>query len=430
MPDSSAGGLRPPGFLYHTSSGNQQLNCEKVSLAALAARFGTPLYVYSQATLAERFRVLTTAFRDFPHTICYSVKANSNLSLLRELARLGAGFDVVSGGELERVLRASKRVAAKTVFSGVGKTADEIDVALSAGILLFNMESEGELELLAQRAAHLKKKARVALRVNPDVPAETHPYISTGQREHKFGVAIQPAISLYRQAAAIKSFEVCGVSVHIGSQICEMQPFAAAMQRVAQLVGALQKEGLAIRYVDAGGGLGIPYRGSDDFVVRAVEYAQAILTPLRKLKVHLLLEPGRAIVGPAGVLVTRVLYSKKNGSKRFVVVDAAMNDLLRPSHYNAQHEFVPVAPGGGHKAAFDVVGPICETGDFLARDRELEELQAGDLLAVLDTGAYGMSLASNYNSRPRAAEVLVNGSKVRLIRRREKIKDMLAAESM
>lgn len=426
MPESNAGNLRPPGFLYRSS----QLNCEKLSLTVLADRFNTPLYVYSQAAVRERFRVLNTAFRGFPHTICYSVKANSNLSLMRELARLGAGFDVVSGGELERVLRVSKRLAAKVVFSGVGKTADEIDIALRAGILLFNVESEDELHLLAERTARAKKKARVALRVNPDVPADTHPYISTGLREHKFGVPIHQALELYRQAAVIKNFDVCGVSVHIGSQICETEPFGASMQRVSELVTTLQKEGTPIRYVDAGGGLGISYTGPDDFAVRAVNYAQAVLTPLRKHKLHLLLEPGRAIVGPAGVLLTRVLYRKQNGNKQFVVVDAAMNDLLRPTLYNAQHEIVPVAPRGGRNAAFDVVGPICETGDFLARDRVMEEAQPGDLLAVLDAGAYGMSLASNYNSRPRAAEVLVDGSKVRLIRRRETIKDLLATESL
>ncbi|MCI0348729.1 MAG: diaminopimelate decarboxylase [Acidobacteriales bacterium] len=430
MAESNAGSLRPPGFLYRGTASDRQLYCEKTRLTALAERFGTPLYVYSQATVGERFRVLNTAFRDFPHTICYSVKANSNLSLLRELARLGAGFDVVSGGELERVLRVSRRLGAKTVFSGVGKTAEEMDDALRAGILLFNVESQAELHLLAERAARLKKKAAIALRVNPDVPTETHPYISTGLREHKFGVPIQQALPIYRQAATIKHLQISGVSVHIGSQICEMEPFAASMQRVSQLVTTLQKEGFVIRYVDAGGGLGISYSGHDDFPVCAVNYAQAILTPLRKLNVHLLLEPGRAIVGPAGALVTRVLYTKQNGSKRFVVVDAAMNDLLRPSLYNAHHEIVPVTARAGSKAVFDVVGPICETGDFLARDRELEEVQPADLLAILDCGAYGISLASNYNSRPRAAEVLVNGNKVRMIRRRETIKDLLAAESL
>jgi diaminopimelate decarboxylase len=268
----------------------------------------------------------------------------------------------------------------------------------------------------------------VALRINPDVAAETHPYISTGQREHKFGVSVQQALALYRKAAAVKHFDVCGISVHIGSQICDPQPFAAAMQRLSDLAGTLQQHGINLRYVDAGGGLGIPYDGPDDFAVRAVTYAQALLTPLRKLKVHLLLEPGRAIIGPAGALLTRVLYVKQNGRKKFLIVDAAMNDLLRPALYNARHEIVPVQPRGRPRSTFDVVGPICETGDFIARDRELEEPQPGDLLAILDTGAYGMSLASNYNSRPRAAEVLVNGSKARIISRRETVRDLIRKE--
>src|SRR5688572_19477840 len=300
MPEPSAGSVRPPGFHYRGTGNGRQLSCERVELTSLAERLGTPLYVYSQAIVRERLRILDAAFRGFPHTLCYSVKANSNLSLLREFARMGAGFDVVSGGELERVLRVSRKTAAKTVFSGVGKTAAELDAALRAGILLFNVESEGELDLLAERAARIKKKARIALRVNPDVPAETHPYISTGLREHKFGIPLQQALPLYRRAREVSHFEVCGVSVHIGSQICEAEPFAAAMQRVSELVSALEKENFNVRYVDAGGGLGISYRGADDFPVRAVNYAQAILTPLRKFKTHLLLEPGRAIVAPAG----------------------------------------------------------------------------------------------------------------------------------
>ena len=428
MPEHGADSLRPPGFHYDSDGVGREVMCERADVASLAARFGTPLYIYSLATLRERFRVLDTAFGDFPHSLCYSVKANSNLSLMRELARMGAGFDVVSGGELERVLRISRKAARETVFSGVGKTKDEIDQGLRARILLFNVESAGELELLAERAARLKKTAPVALRVNPDVPAETHPYISTGLREHKFGIGIREALARYRKAAALKQFDVCGVSVHIGSQICDTEPFAAAMQRVSDLCAQLLKEGLKIRYIDAGGGLGIPYYDPDDFAVRAVSYAHAVLTPVRMFKVRLLLEPGRAIIGPAGILLTRVLYVKENGAKRFLVVDAAMNDLLRPSLYNAYHEIVPVHSRGGCKSAFDVVGPVCETGDFFARDRQLEELQPGDLLAVLDTGAYGMSLASNYNSRARPAEVLVSGSKARLIRRRETMKDLAATE--
>jgi len=428
MPERGAREVRPPGFQYLGSNANRDLTCEKTSLSAIVARFGTPLYVYSQACIRERFKTLDRAFRSFPHHICYSVKANSNLALLRLLLRMGAGFDVVSGGELQRVLRVSRKAAGKTVFSGVGKTADEMDEALRASILLFNVESESELELLAERAARQKKQAPVALRINPDVSADTHPYISTGLREHKFGIPIERALAVYRQAARWKQIDICGISLHIGSQICESEPFAAAMQRLSELVRRLQDERFRIRYVDAGGGLGIPYNGADDFAARAASYATAVLTPLRQLKARLLLEPGRAIVGPAGVLLTRVLYLKQNGNKRFIVVDAAMNDLIRPALYNAHHEIVPVKPTGGSRGVFDVVGPICESGDFFARDRELEEPQPGDVLAILDAGAYGMSLASNYNSRPRPAEVLVNGKNVRLIRRRETVKDLFRQE--
>ena len=430
MPERGAGEVRPPGFEYLGSSTNQQLACENTPLSALAARFGTPLYVYSEAGIRERFKVLDRAFRSFPHHICYSVKANSNLALLRLLFRMGAGFDVVSGGELQRVLHISRKAAGSTVFSGVGKTAEEMDEALRAKILLFNVESESELELLAERAGRQRRQAPVALRINPDVPADTHPYISTGLREHKFGIPIEQALALYRQASRWKQLDICGISLHIGSQIRETEPFAAAIERLSALVRRLQEERFRIRYVDAGGGLGIPYNGADDFAARAASYATAILAPLRQLKVRLLLEPGRAIVGPAGVLITRVLYVKQNGSKRFIVVDAAMNDLIRPALYNAHHEIVPVKPDGGSRGVFDVVGPICESGDFFARDRELEEPQPGDVLAILDAGAYGMSLASNYNSRPRPAEVLVNGKKVRLIRRRETARDLFKQERL
>jgi len=428
MPERGAGEVRPPGFRYLRSTANQELTCEKTSLSSLATRFGTPLYVYSEASIRERFKTLDRAFRSFPHQICYSVKANSNLALLGLLLGMGAGFDVVSGGELQRVLRVSRKAAGKTVFSGVGKTAQEMDDALRAKILLFNVESESELELLAERAARQKKRAPVALRINPDVPADTHPYISTGLREHKFGIPIERALAIYRQAARWKQLDICGISLHIGSQICETEPFAAAIERLSELVRRLQEEGFRIRYVDAGGGLGIPYQATDDFPARAASYAAAVLTPLRNLKVRLLLEPGRAIVGPSGVLLTRVLYLKQNGSKRFIVVDAAMNDLIRPALYNAHHEIIPVKPASGSNGMFDVVGPICESGDFFARDREMEEPQPGDVLAILDAGAYGMSLASNYNSRPRPAEVLVNGKHVRLIRRRETVKDLFKQE--
>jgi diaminopimelate decarboxylase len=415
-----------------TSRGvKETLHCEGVSLAQLARQYGTPLYVYSASSIRERFQVLDDAFAKIPHSICYSVKANPNLSILKLLAKSGAGFDVVSGGELERVLRADKKAAAKVVFSGVGKTTEEMDAALRAGILLFNLESEPEMELLASRAAQLRTRAQIAFRVNPDVPAETHPYISTGLREHKFGVPIRSARELYRKAARHKELQFAGISVHIGSQITDLRPFTATMKRVARLMQQLRDDGHDIDYLDAGGGLGIDYFRSqkNDFTAIAQKYAQAILKPLAGECDHLLLEPGRSLVGRAGVLLMRVLYRKQNGRKRFLVVDAGMNDLIRPSLYNAHHEIVPVSRRSGRKLeTVDVVGPICESGDFLARDRKLPRMEEGELLAIRDVGAYGMSLASNYNSRPRAAEVLVDGKMVKVIRRRETIKGMLEEE--
>ena len=398
-------------------------------LTALAEKFGTPLYVYSATTIRERFRTFDLAFSRARHTVCYSVKANSNLAVLGLLHRLGAGFDVVSGGELARVLRVDRRAGEDVVFSGVGKTAAEFNEALRAGILMFNVESESELAALARCAAKAKKQARVAVRVNPHIETETHPYISTGLREHKFGVAIEQAREIYARIREEKYLEAAGVSVHIGSQITDMEPFQQAMMRVAELVRQLAGDGHHIRYVDAGGGLGISYKDEDDFPARAKAYAQAVLGPLRGLNVHLLLEPGRALVGPAGALLTRVLYIKTNDHKRFIVVDAAMNDLLRPALYAAYHEIVPVERrGGASSAEVDIVGPVCETGDFLARDRLMPLLSEGVLLAVLDTGAYGMALASNYNTRGRPAEILVQGDKARLIRRRETAQDLMQGE--
>ena len=370
------------------------------------------------------------AFAAQPHTICYSVKANSNLAILKLLAAMGSGFDIVSGGELQRVLRADRKAATRVVFSGVGKQVDEIDLALRSGILLFNVESAGELELLSARATHLRKNAPFAIRVNPDVAAETHPYISTGLHEHKFGVPWRDAADLYRVAAANRRMQAAGISVHIGSQITDVAPFREAMQRVAELVVALRQQGHDIRWVDAGGGLGIFYRDGEtsSFAETARQYAEAVLAPVRGLRVHLLLEPGRAIVGPAGVLLTRVLYRKRNGKKQFLIVDAAMNDLLRPTLYGAYHEIVPVIAAKSAPEIVDIVGPVCETGDFLARERRMPAMKEGDLLAVLDVGAYGMSLASNYNSRPRPAEVLVDGRRSKLIRRRETLRDLLSTE--
>jgi diaminopimelate decarboxylase len=422
---------RPPAFI----SKNNELHCEDVPLTQLAEKFGTPLYVYSATAVRERYRLLDRAFRSVKHTICYSVKANSNLSLLRLLAGLGAGFDIVSAGELERVRLARKQALGKVVFSGVGKTEDELLLALRNNILLFNIESEGELELLARCAARLRKAASIAFRVNPDVPADTHPYISTGLREHKFGVPITAARALYAEAAKQKFLRIAGISLHIGSQIGDVTPFRLAMERVTELAGQLAVDGREIRMIDVGGGLGISYDSSSpvDFKDLARRYADAVIQPLRTLKKrlpHLLLEPGRSIVAPAGVLLTRVLNQKSNGAKRFTIVDAAMNDLIRPSLYRARHEITPVVlRNSPQMQVSDVAGPVCESGDFLARDAELPTTIPGDYLCILDAGAYGMSLSSNYNTRLRAAEVLVEGRRAKLVRQRENIKDLLKPET-
>jgi diaminopimelate decarboxylase len=431
---------RLSGFTYRESqrgsargSEHSVLHAEEVALPSLADRYGTPFYVYSSATIRERYRIFDHAFRGIPHSVCYSVKANSNLSILRLLAKMGCGFDVVSGGELERVLTADRKAAKKVVFSGVGKTREELKAALKAGILLFNVESESELWALAECADQLRKTAPLALRVNPDVAAETHPYISTGLRQHKFGVPIRAARALYAKASGSRGLKARGVSVHIGSQIVDVTPFGEAMARVAELVRLLRSDAHEIDYVDAGGGLGIAYDHADapDFSDYTAAYANALATPLRGLGLHLLLEPGRSIVGPAGVLLTSVIYKKENDGKRFVVVDAGMNDLIRPALYGAYHQIVAVSrtsAGATAREIVDVVGPVCETGDFFAHDRELPVVAEGGLLAILDAGAYGMALASNYNTRPRPAEVLVTGKSAKVIRKRESVKDLLQAE--
>ena len=434
--------LRPPAFAYscggerpaRPTDSNAELYCESVSLQSLAGAHGTPLYVYSTAMIRARMQAFASAFHSVPYTLCYSVKANSTLAILRLVAGEGAGFDVVSGGELQRVLGVSKKAAATVVFSGVGKTAAEMELALRSGILLFNIESASELTLLAKTAAHLKKRAAVAVRVNPDVSAKTHPYISTGLHQHKFGVPIPEADALYAQAAKEPYLTVAGVSVHIGSQITDVASFQAALERVADLIQTLRSRGHDIRYIDAGGGLGISYKGAQpSFEKQIAAYAKAVTRPLRGLDLHLLLEPGRSIVGPAGVLLTRVLYRKTNHRKRFLIVDAAMNDLVRPSLYGAYHEIVPVVQSSQAKNSHaaettDVVGPICETGDFFARDRKLPLVNEGDLLAILDVGAYGSVLSSNYNTRGRVAEVLVDGKKAKVIRRAETFQDLLRLE--
>lgn len=408
---------------------NRILHCDAANLSTLADEHGTPLYVYSARQINHRYQLFADVFAGRPHTICYAVKANSSLAILRLLAEQGAGFDIVSGGELERVRKAYKPALKKVVFSGVGKQIPEIDAALRADVLLFNVESEAELQLLAARAEALGKTARFALRVNPDVFAETHPYISTGLSEHKFGIDIKAARAIYRRAAKSKWLDPAGVSVHIGSQIRKVAPFAAALARVASLIADLRTDGHDIRYVDAGGGLGIDYSSADfDPAQEVKKYAAAITKGLAKEPAHLILEPGRFIVAQAGGLLTRVLYVKKNGAKTFVITDAAMNDLIRPALYHAHHEILPVKQSGKSGIKVDVVGPVCESGDFFARDRALPAVKPGDLVLLLDAGAYGMSQTSNYNTRTRPAEVLVEGAKTRLIRRRETMRDLLAPE--
>ena len=415
----------PRPFTY----ANGRLTCSGADLTELAERFGTPLYVYSADAIRERVAMLQTEFSTVPHTICYAVKANSSLAILKLLGELGCGFDIVSGGELERVRRADPAALSRVVISGVGKQIWEIDAALNADILLFNVESEAELELLATRAQALSKTARIALRVNPDVFAETHPYISTGLREHKFGIAIERAREVYRRAVQLPGIDPAGVSVHIGSQIRAVEPFAESLKRVRSLVEELRSDGLKIRFVDGGGGFGIEYgTAAFDPAARVAEYAAAIRMVLNGLDAHLLLEPGRFLVAQAGALLTRVLYTKQNGTKHFVITDAAMNDLIRPALYHAHHEILPVIADGRPSQTADIVGPVCETGDFFARDRLTPELRSGDLAVLLDAGAYGMSLASHYNTRVHPAEVLIEAGHPRLIRRRETLDDLLAAE--
>jgi diaminopimelate decarboxylase len=405
------------------------LHCGKVSLDTLARRYGTPLYVYSADQIVERLGLFQEALKHRDHLVCYAVKASSSLAILKLLAGHGAGFDIVSGGELERVLAAAPEAVERVVFSGVGKTAAEIDLALAAGILQFNVESEAELALLAARAKKLKRRARFALRVNPDVFADTHPYISTGLREHKFGIDIRKARRIYNGAAGNRWIEAYGVSVHIGSQIRSAAPFGAAMERVYKLVAELRRDGIVLQAIDAGGGLGIDYHGGPfDAAAKVAEYTAAIEKALSGFEGRLLMEPGRFLVAQAGALVARVLQVKRNGKKTFVITDAAMNDLIRPALYQAHHDIVPVRPSAGRPRIVDVVGPVCETGDFFARDRKLAPVEPGDLVALLDVGAYGMAQSSNYNTRPRAAEVLVEGGKARLIRRRETVADLLGPE--
>ena len=409
-------------FNYHEG----ELCAESVPLEHVAERFGTPCYVYSRATLERHWHAFDRSLSGRPHLVCYAVKANSNLAVLNVLARLGSGFDIVSIGELERVLAAGG-AAGKIVFSGVGKREDEMRRALEIGIRCFNVEVPGELDRLNRIAGEMALKAPVSLRVNPDVDAKTHPYISTGLKENKFGIDIGLALSEYERAAALPHLEVVGVDCHIGSQLTSTGPFLDALDRVLELAEALHQRGIHLRHLDLGGGLGIRYR--DEQPPEPDELASAVNTRLKDAPYEILIEPGRAIVGNAGILLTRVEYLKSNSVKNFAIVDAAMNDLLRPALYNAWQAILPVHEGGNGEAnIWDIVGPICETGDFLGKDRELA-IRQGDLLAVRSAGAYGFCMSSNYNSRPRPAEVMVDGDKAHLVRARESVADLFMGEN-
>jgi diaminopimelate decarboxylase len=405
---------------------NGELYAEGVPMARIAAEYGTPCYVYSKAALEGAYREFTAGLEGRDALVCYAMKANSNLAILSTFAKLGAGFDIVSGGELRRVLAAGGS-ASKVIFSGVGKSVAEIEFALDQGIACFNIESAPELERVAQVAARLGKTAPISLRVNPDVDAGTHPYISTGLKENKFGVAFDEAIALYRRASALPSLRVEGIDCHIGSQLTDISPLLEALDKMLGLIDALDREGIAIHHLDLGGGLGITY--TDETPPDPRTYMREVIKRVGDRKLKLMFEPGRNLVGNAGVLLTRVEHLKQTPSKHFAIIDAAMNDLLRPSLYEAYHRILPVAERAGTKQHYDIVGPVCESGDFLGHDRELA-LEEGDLLAVMSAGAYGMVMSSNYNTRPRAAEVMVDGERAHLIRKRERVEDLYAGESI
>jgi len=419
------GPLAKPMEAFRYESG--QLHCENSALEPLAERFGTPLYAYSQAAIEGNYARLEESLAALPHLICYSVKANSNLKILNLLRQAGAGFDVVSGGELARALRAGA-LADGIVFSGVGKTEEEIDAGLGAGIRMFNIESTGELELIDLRARSLGKPARIAIRVNPEVEAQTHPYIATGQMIHKFGVPKDEALELYRRAAGSSHLKIRGVACHIGSQILTVEPFFEALDEILELACQLQGEGIRIEDLDLGGGYGIRYADEQPLDFGALR--RGLEKRLAGVNHRLVVEPGRALVGDAGILLTRVLQVKRNREKSFIIVDAGMNDLIRPALYGSYHRIVPVRDCGREELYADVVGPLCETGDFLAQDREMPAVEPGELLAILAAGAYGFVLASNYNSRPRPAEVLIHGSEAELIRAREDLEDLLEGEAL
>ncbi|MBU2253147.1 MAG: diaminopimelate decarboxylase [Proteobacteria bacterium] len=406
---------------------DDKLFCEEVSVQKIAREVGTPFYLYSHRTLLHHFRVFDTAFAEVPHIVCFAVKANSNTAILRIFVREGGGVDLVSGGELYRALKAGADPG-KIVYSGVGKREDEIDFALKTGILMFNVESDQELETINARAEILGIRAGIGLRVNPDVDPETHPHISTGLKENKFGINVEASLMAYRRAATLKNLDIKGVSCHIGSQVTKLSPFIDALGQLKELVLWLRGEGIAIRYLDLGGGLGITY--DRETPPHPSEYARAIIDASRNMACTFIFEPGRVIAGNAGILVTRVLYTKGNERKRFVVVDAGMNDLLRPSLYGSFHRIQPVIRQEREKMIADVVGPICESADFLARGRKMSVFEPGELMAVMSAGAYGFSMSSNYNSRPRIPEIMVRDDRWYVIRKRENCEDLIRGEEI
>ena len=404
-----------------------ELFAEDVSIRNIAKQVGTPCYLYSYKTIERHFRVFDEPFKNVPHLICYSVKANSNLSLLRLLSSWGSGMDVVSGGELKRALKAGCDPK-KIVFSGVGKSKEEVQLALESDILMMNVESREELDLINCTAREMHKKAPIALRVNPDIDAKTHPHITTGLRKNKFGISFKDAYEEYRYAMKLLHVEIVGIDCHIGSQLTELAPLLAAAQKIKELVQSLRKYDLHIQYLDLGGGLGIPY--NEEEPPHPTEYGKAILDVLKGVDVTLIFEPGRVIMGNAGILVTEVQFTKKTPDREFLIVDAGMNDLIRPALYNAYQKIIPIDQGNGKMKTYDVVGPICESGDFLGRERELPPLKRGDLVAVMSSGAYGFSMASNYNTRPKVPEVLVRDDKFHVIRERETFEDLIKHEKM
>ena len=406
---------------------DRQLYCEGIPIQQIAEKVGTPFYLYSYHTLVRHFTVFNDAFKGIPHLICYSAKANSNLALLRLFINLGGGVDVVSGGELFRAIKGGAD-SEKIVFSGVGKREDEIEYALKTGILMFNVESSQELQVINEVAGRIGKKAAIAIRVNPDIDPKTHPYISTGLKQNKFGIDILRAPMAYRLASQLSNLKIVGIDCHIGSQLVEVEPIIEALRRLKQLVENLRKEGMEIQYLDLGGGLGITYE--DEEPPHPVEYASNILEELRGFGCTLILEPGRVIVGNAGVLVSKVLYTKENEEKRFVIVDAGMNDLVRPSYYGSYHQILPVKEETREEIVADVVGPLCESSDFLAKGRKMAILHSGELIAVMSAGAYGFSMSTNYNSRPRIAEVLVRDDQMFVVRQREGYEDLIRGEEI